>query len=256
MNIHGKVALVAGGTSGLGLATARALSDRGARVVVLGRRGELARQIASSLEDAIGVEADLADDESIAAAVAQTLDRFGALHININTAGIIDNVPIVSPDGAATPVAEFQRLVSTNLVGTWSVMSRAAAAMICNEPDEGGERGVIVNTSSDAAYDGTVGQTGYAGTKAGIIGLTLPASRDLGSHGIRVNAIVGGGFDTPILDFATPESLVEIVKEFPSPKRLGNPEEFAALALHLIENGYINSAALRIDAGYRIGYGN
>jgi hypothetical protein len=112
--------------------------------VVLGRRGELARQIASSLQDAVGVEADLADDESIAAAFAQTLDRFGALHININTAGIIDNVPIVSPDGAATPVAEFQRLVSTNLVGTWSVMSRAAAAMICNEPDEGGERGVIV----------------------------------------------------------------------------------------------------------------
>jgi 3-hydroxyacyl-CoA dehydrogenase/3-hydroxy-2-methylbutyryl-CoA dehydrogenase len=254
MDITGKVALVAGGTSGLGLATARALSDRGARVVVLGRRGELARQIASTLEDAIGVEADLADDESVSAAFTQTLDRFGSLHININTAGIIGNVPIVGPDGTATPVAEFQRLVTTNLVGTWSVMSRAAAAMVRNEPDAGGERGVIVNTSSDAAFDGGVGQTGYAGTKAGIIGLTLPASRDLGSHGIRVNTIVGGGFATPILDFATPESLEEVVKEFPSPKRLGHPDEFAAFALHLVENGYVNSAALRIDAGYRIAY--
>jgi 3-hydroxyacyl-CoA dehydrogenase/3-hydroxy-2-methylbutyryl-CoA dehydrogenase len=254
MDISGKIAVVAGGTSGLGLATVRALADRGAKVAVLGRRGQLAREIASSLDGAIGVEADIANDDSVAEAIRQVIERYGALHININTAGIIDNVPIIRADGTATPVAEFQRLVSTNLLGVWSMMSHAAAAMLRNEPDEDGERGVIVNTSSDAAYDGTAGQTGYAGTKAGIIGLTLPASRDLGTYGIRVNSIVGGGFDTPILDFATPESLAEIVTEFPSPKRLGRPEEFASFALHLVENGYVNSAALRIDAGYRIAY--
>jgi NAD(P)-dependent dehydrogenase (short-subunit alcohol dehydrogenase family) len=124
--------------------------------------------------------------------------------------------------------------------------------MLGNDLGVDGERGVIVNTSSDAAYDGNGGQTGYAGSKAGIVGLTLPASRDLAQHGIRVNTIVAGGFDTPILDFASPESLAEVVKEFPWPQRLGHPEEFAAFAAHLVENAYINAAALRIDAGYRI----
>lgn len=254
MDITGRVALIAGATSGLGLATARYFAERGAKVALLGRRGDLARRLAASLGgDAIGVEADIADVEAVRAAVTETIERFGALHININTAGIIADVPVIR-DGAATPLAEFERLVRTNLVGTFNVMSRSAAAMLANEPDEDGQRGVIVNTSSDAAYDGAGGHTGYAGTKAGIVGLTLPASRDLSRHGIRVNTIVGGGFDTPILDFATPESLAEVVKEFPGPQRLGRPEEFAAFAAHIVENAYVNAAALRIDAGYRIAF--
>jgi NAD(P)-dependent dehydrogenase (short-subunit alcohol dehydrogenase family) len=252
MEITGKVALVAGATSGLGLATAELLATRGAKVALLGRRGDLARKLAGSLDaEAIGVEADIADAQAVAAAIAETVGHFGALHININTAGIIADVPVIR-DGAATPLGEFERLVVTNLVGTFNVMTQSAAAMLANTPDEDGQRGVIVNTSSGAAYEGNGGHTGYAATKAGIVGMTLPASRNLTPHGIRVNTIVAGGFDTPILDFATPESLAEIVKEFAGPQRLGRPEEFARFAAHIVENNYLNAAALRLDAGYRI----
>jgi NAD(P)-dependent dehydrogenase (short-subunit alcohol dehydrogenase family) len=125
--------------------------------------------------------------------------------------------------------------------------------MLLNEPDEEGGRGVVINTSSDATYDGSGPQTGYAGTKAGIIGLTLPASRTVAGKGIRINTIVGGGFDTPILEgYSSPEAIAIFATQFPSPQRLGRPEEFARFAAHIAENGYINSAALRIDAGYRI----
>jgi 3-hydroxyacyl-CoA dehydrogenase/3-hydroxy-2-methylbutyryl-CoA dehydrogenase len=200
MNIPGKVALVAGATSRLSLATARELSGRGAKVAVLGRRGALARDIAASLQnEAIGIEADIADDAAVAAAVRATVERVGALHITVTTAGIIDSIPVIASDGSATPAGDLERMLKINLVGTFSVMTHSVSAMLRNDPDDDGERGVVITTSSDAAYDGSRGQTACSAIKAGIIALSLPASRDLAGTGIRVNSIVAGGFDTPIL---------------------------------------------------------
>ncbi|MFJ9760185.1 SDR family NAD(P)-dependent oxidoreductase [Streptomyces sp. NPDC101149] len=253
MDIKGKTALVAGGTSGLGLGVARDLAARGANVVVVGRRAELAARIAADLGNAIGVGADIADSTAVAAAIEAAVERFGGIHINVNTAGVIDTVRLVSESGEPTDVAAFTRVVDTNLVGTFNVMSQAAAVMLRNEPDADGERGVIVNTSSDAAYDGTTGMAGYSASKAALVGMTLPAAREFAGRGIRVNTIVAGGFDTPIFDgYTTGDAIAEQVALFVNPRRLGRPEEFAALAAHIVENGYFNAAAPRLDAGYRI----
>ncbi|MFJ9033224.1 SDR family NAD(P)-dependent oxidoreductase [Streptomyces sp. NPDC102274] len=251
MDIQGKTALVAGGTSGLGLGVVRDLAARGANVMVLGRRAELAAQIAADLGNAIGVGADIADSE--AAAIEAAVERFGGIHINVNTAGVIDTVRLVADNGEPTDVAAFIRVVDTNLVGTFNVMSQSAAVMLRNEPDADGERGVIVNTSSDAAYDGTTGMAWYSATKAALVGMTLPAAREFAGRGIRVNTIVAGGFDTPIFDgYTTDDAIAEQVTLFVNPRRLGRPEEFAAFAAHIVENGYFNAAAPRLDAGYRI----
>jgi NAD(P)-dependent dehydrogenase (short-subunit alcohol dehydrogenase family) len=174
MDIQGKTVLVAGATSGLGLAVARDFIKRGANVALVGRRAELAQEIAAELGGrAIGLAAG---------------ERFGTIDINVNTAGFIATVPLVTPEGKATQTSEFTRLMNTNVIGTFNVMSRAAAVMLTNSPSPDGERGVIINTSSDAAYDGTTGMVGYSATKAALVGMTLPAAREFAGRGIRVNA--------------------------------------------------------------------
>jgi 3-hydroxyacyl-CoA dehydrogenase/3-hydroxy-2-methylbutyryl-CoA dehydrogenase len=253
MDIKGKTVIVAGATSGLGLAVAHGFAERGANVVLVGRRGELAAQLASEIgEAALGVCADIADPEQVAAAIGSALDRFGRIDININTAGIQGFVPLVGADGAPTDVAEFTRMWTINVAGTFNMMSRAAAVMLTNEPDAEGERGVIVNTSSVAGEDGTTGMLGYAATKAALIGMTLPAAREFAGRGIRVNTIVAGGFDTPILDVTGRAAAADQIKFFANPRRLGKPEEFAAMCVHIAENGFYNAATPRLDAGYRV----
>ena len=253
MDIKGKTALIAGGTSGLGLAVARDLSARGANIVVVGRRAELATQVASELGNALGVGADIADSYAVAAVVEAAVARFGTIHINVNTAGIVAGLLLVAPDGSPGDAAELLRLMSTNVVGTFNVMSQAAAVMLTNQPDENGERGVVVNTSSAAAHDGSAGMVGYSATKAALVGMTLPAAREFAGRGIRVNTIVAGGFDTPILDnFISAEGIAEQTAIYLNPRRLGRPEEFAALVTHMIENEFFNAATPRLDAGYRI----
>jgi 3-hydroxyacyl-CoA dehydrogenase/3-hydroxy-2-methylbutyryl-CoA dehydrogenase len=254
MDINGKTVLIAGGTSGLGLGVARHFSARGANVVIVGRRASLATRLAAELGDtALGVGADIGDPEQVAAAVRAAVERFGTIHVNVNTAGVIDSVPLVTAGGQPTDTGAFTRLVTTNLVGTFTVMSHAAAVMLDNEPDDDGERGVIVNTSSSAAHDGTAGMAGYSATKAALVGLTLPAAREFAGRGIRVNTIVAGGFDTPIFDGYTDDAAIaEQVQQFLNPRRLGTPDEFAAFAAHMVENRYFNASSPRLDAGYRI----
>ncbi|MEO3813208.1 SDR family NAD(P)-dependent oxidoreductase [Sphaerisporangium sp. B11E5] len=246
--------LVAGGTSGLGLGVARHFSARGANVVIVGRRGRLAAQIASDLGDnALGVGADIADAEAVAAAVAATVDRFGTIDINVNTAGILIPTTLVTGTGEPTDSSELVRLVNTNLVGTFNVMTRAAAVMLGNPPGEDGERGVIINTSSIAAHDGTIGLVCYSATKGALEGMTLPAAREFAGRGIRVNTIAPGGFDTPMVhDYVQDGVMDEQFTQFVNPRRLGTPDEFAAFAAHIVENRYFNAANLRLDAGYRI----
>src|ERR1700747_650510 len=217
MDINGKTVVVAGATSGLGLGVAHCFADHGANVVLVGRRRELAEQLASEIGDrALGVGADIADAEQVAAAINCAVDRFGTIHINVNTAGIQGFVPLVGPNGP-TDVADFAQMWNINVVGTFNVMSQAAAVMLDNEPDEDGERGVIINTSSDAGEDGTTGMAGYAATKAALIGMTLPAAREFAGRGIRVNTIVAGGFDTPILDVTGREGAAGQLQVFANP---------------------------------------
>jgi 3-hydroxyacyl-CoA dehydrogenase / 3-hydroxy-2-methylbutyryl-CoA dehydrogenase len=253
MDIKGKTVLVAGATSGLGLGVVRWFARRGANVVLVGRRGDLAMQLAGEIGDtALGVGADIADAAQVAAAVSLAVDRFGTVDVNVNTAGIQGFVPLVGPDGVPTDVTEFTRIWTTNVVGTFNVMSRAAAVMLTNTPDEDGERGVIINTSSVAGEDGSAGMLGYAATKAALIGMTLPAAREFAGRGIRVNTIVAGGFDTPILDVTGREAAAGQIQYFANPRRLGTSEEFASLCAHIVENGFYNAATPRLDAGYRI----
>ncbi|MFJ1745641.1 SDR family NAD(P)-dependent oxidoreductase [Streptomyces sp. NPDC088116] len=254
MIIQGKTALIAGATSGLGLGVARHFAERGANVALLGRRRELAEKLAADIGgNAIGLGTDVADPDQVAAAVRATLDRFGRIDIDVNTAGYIDTIPLTTPDGKPTDPAAFTRMFATNVVGTFNVMSQAAAAMLDNEPDDDGERGVIINTSSAAAEGGTVGMVGYSATKAAIVGMTLPAAREFAGRGIRVNTIVAGGFDTPSAGDITDEAAVaQQLQHFAGPLRLGRPDEFAAFAAHLVENGYANASSPRLDAGYRL----
>jgi 3-hydroxyacyl-CoA dehydrogenase / 3-hydroxy-2-methylbutyryl-CoA dehydrogenase len=254
MNIQGKTAFIAGATSGLGLGAANHFAERGANVVLVGRRGELAENLAAELGDnALGLGADISDPDQVATAVAATLNRFGTIDVNINTAGYIAAVPLTTAEGTPTDPAQFRDMVTINLIGTFNVMSQTAAAMLNNEPDDDGERGVIINTSSAAAHDGTVGMVGYSATKAALVGMTLPAAREFAGRGIRVNTIVAGGFDTPIFDgFTDDAAIAQQVQHFAGPHRLGRPEEFASFAAHLVENGYFNASNPRLDAGYRI----
>ncbi|MDV6271550.1 SDR family NAD(P)-dependent oxidoreductase, partial [Rhodococcus globerulus] len=258
VHLIGKTVFIAGGTSGLGLACAQEFSARGAAIVVGGRRGDLAEKIAASLPNSVGVELDISDLESVESATAKAIERYGSIHVNVNTAGVNTDVPIVDHEGnASVRIPElreaFYAMVNTNLVSTFTMMSVAASAMLANEPDENGERGVIINTSSSAGMEGAAWMTGYAGTKAGIVGYTLPAARDVAGRGIRINTIIAGGFLTPMLGpRGSAEYLDAVSKEIPNPQRIGRPDEFAQLAIHITENTYMNAEAIRIDGGIRL----
>ncbi|WP_020135632.1 SDR family NAD(P)-dependent oxidoreductase [Streptomyces sp. 351MFTsu5.1] len=248
MDIAGKTAVVAGGTSGLGLAAAEALAAKGARVAILGRRVDAGRRIADRL-GGIAFEADTTDADAVGRAIAGTVERFGAVHINVNTAGIIEHVAVL-PDGRPADLVTFRRIVEVNLMGTFNVMRLAIHAMAQNDPEDG-ERGVVINTASVSAFDGVAGHAAYSASKAALVGMTLPVARDLSGRGIRVNTIAPGAFDTPINDFLPPGYMEQVERRIPNPSRSGRPEEFAALACHLVENAYINAATIRQDGGLR-----
>jgi len=252
MQVSGKTFLITGGGSGLGEGTARMLAGAGASVVVADINEEKGKGVAEALgERARFVATDVTNEEHVKRAIQAATETFGGLHGAISCAGVGAAIRTVSKMGPH-PLDAFQTVLHINLTGTFNVLRLAAHAMMQNEPGETGERGVIVNTASAAAYDGQIGQCAYAASKAGIVGLTLPAARDLARHAIRVVTIAPGLFDTPLLA-ALPERRRQALAEaVPFPQRLGTPAEFAGLVQHIIENPMLNGETIRLDGALRM----
>jgi NAD(P)-dependent dehydrogenase (short-subunit alcohol dehydrogenase family) len=249
MELHGSTAVVTGAASGLGAATARALAAAGATVTILDLQEDEGRAVA----DEIGGSFVLTDVTSVSD-VARAVSYAGRpLRVAVNCAGVGTPGRVIDRDGSPGSIEAFRSVINVNLIGTFNVLAHAAASMAENDPMEYGERGVIVNTASVAAYEGQVGQAAYAASKAGIVGLTLPAARDLSSVGIRVNTIAPGIIDTPLLAGLTEEFRISLAKSVPFPKRLGLPADYASLVLEVVRNGYLNGETIRMDGALRMG---
>ena len=247
MNLQGKIALVSGGASGLGAACVRMVAEAGARAVIL----DLNETGAMALCDEVGCAEFYRTDVGDAEAVERAVSDMGPVHITINCAGIAPAQRTVGKEGPAS-LQLFERVIRVNLIGTFNVSRLAAAAMSRNEPDEGGERGVIINTASVAAFEGQIGQTAYSASKGGIVGMTLPMARDLSKLGIRVVTIAPGIFETPMMAGMAEETRKSLGAQVPFPPRLGQPAEYAALARHIIENRMLNGEVIRLDGAIRM----
>jgi NAD(P)-dependent dehydrogenase (short-subunit alcohol dehydrogenase family) len=245
MQVQGHTFLVTGGGSGLGAAVTRMLSEAGANVVISDLKGEAAG------ENTRFVETDVTDEQSVAGAVEAALDGFGGLHGAINCAGIAIAEKTLGREGPHA-LGSFSKVIQVNLIGTFNVIRLAAEAMQKNEPLESGERGVIINTASVAAFDGQMGQVAYSASKGGVVSMTLPVARDLARSGIRVMTIAPGIFDTSMLAGLPEEARESLGKQVPFPARLGRPEEYAALARHIIENEMLNGEVIRLDGAIRM----
>ena len=253
MKIESKIALIGGGASGLGAACAEMIGEAGGYVAIVDLDAARGAALAAKLSnDALFVHTDVTQAGPAEAAVAAAIGRFGRIDIAINCAGIAPPRRMIGKDGAAMSLEDFARVIQVNLIGTFNMARLAAAAMATNSPDEHGERGVIINTASIAAYEGQIGQVAYAASKAGIAGMTLPMARDLARHAIRVMTIAPGIFDTPLLAGLPEEARISLAAGVPFPQALGQPAQFAALARHMIENSYLNGEVIRLDAALRM----
>lgn len=251
MQIQGQAALVTGGASGLGEATARALAAQGAKVAVLDRNAELAERVAADI-GGVACPCDITDAASVQAAIDKATAAHGPARILMNVAGIGSAKRVVQRDGSAAPLEDFVRVVNINLIGTYNVSRLFAAA--CSKLDvlDNGERGVMMFTASVAAFDGQVGQQAYSASKAGLAGMTLPMARDLAQHAIRVCTVAPGLFATPLMK-ELPEAVQQsLAASIPFPPRLGKPEEFAELACHIVTNGHLNGEVIRLDGALRM----
>lgn len=252
MKIENGVFVVTGGGSGLGAATARMLVEAGARVILADVNKEAGEAVAAELGSAAAfISTDVTDEASAKAAVDHAVFRFGSLNGLINCAGVAPAEKVVGRE-APHRLESFARTVSINLIGSFNMMRLAADVMSKAAPDDGGERGVIVSTASVAAFDGQVGQAGYAASKAGVVGLTLPVARELARYGIRVMTIAPGIMETPMLMGMPQEVQDSLGKTVPFPSRMGKPAEFAALVRHIIENAYLNGEVIRLDGAIRM----
>jgi NAD(P)-dependent dehydrogenase (short-subunit alcohol dehydrogenase family) len=252
MQIESSIFVVSGGASGLGAGVVKALIGRGARVVI----ADLNRAAGQALAAEFGAparfaETNVADEQSARAAVALATAEFGAVHGLINCAGIVHGEKIVGKEGVHSLEA-FRRVIEINLVGTFNMTRLAAEAMMGNQPNAGGERGVIINTASVAAFEGQLGQAAYAASKGGIVAMTLPIARELSRAGVRVMTVAPGIMETPMLLGMAPEVQDALGKMVPFPPRLGKPSEFAALVLHIIDNAYLNGEVIRLDGAIRM----
>ncbi|MCA0146239.1 SDR family NAD(P)-dependent oxidoreductase [Blastococcus sp. LR1] len=246
-------AVVSGGASGLGEATTRALAARGAAVTILDLNEERGQALATELGGhTTFVRTDVTDEASVQAAVADATGKDRPLRIAISCAGIGAGQRTVGRNGEPHDLGAFMKVLSVNLVGTFNVLRFASAAIAQTEPDEEGERGVVVNTASIAAFDGQIGQLAYSASKGGVVGMTLPAARDLSSVGVRVCTIAPGLVDTPLLGSLPEEARAALSAGIPFPKRLGRPSDFAHLALSIVENGYLNGEVIRMDGALRM----
>ena len=251
MQIQGQSALVTGGASGLGEATARELARLGAKVAVLDRNVEHGRRVAGEI-GGIALGCDITDTGSVEIALAEAEAAHGPARILMNVAGIGSAKRIVGKDGSAAPLEDFVRVINVNLVGTYNISRLFAARCAKLAPLEDGERGVMMFTASVAAFDGQVGQQAYSASKGGLVGMTLPMARDLAQHGIRVCTVAPGIFATPLL-LELPEPVQSsLAAAIPFPPRLGKPSEFAELACHIVTNGHLNGEVIRLDGALRM----
>jgi NAD(P)-dependent dehydrogenase (short-subunit alcohol dehydrogenase family) len=250
MHPSGYAALVTGGGSGLGRATAAKLAALGAKVAILDINVEAAKEVAAKI-GGIAIACDVADADATAAAIAQARDRFGPARILINCAGIAPARRVVGRDGPM-PLEDFVRVINVNLVGTFNAIRLAAHAMSTLDPLDDGERGVIVSTASVAAYDGQIGQAAYSASKGGVVSMMLPIARELSQFGIRLCAIAPGIFNTPMVSGMSEEVQQSLAASIPFPRALGRPEQYADLALHIIENRYLNGEVIRLDGAVRL----
>ncbi len=252
MRIAGATTVITGGASGLGRATAERLRAAGGNVALLDLARSQGVEVAASLgAGALFTPCDVTSADDVTAALATAVERFGAVHVLVNCAGIGSAEKTFGRRGPAD-LAAFTRVIQVNLIGTFNCIRLAAVHMAENAPDSGGERGVIVNTASVAAFDGQIGQAAYAASKGGIAGMTLPIARDLAELGIRVCTIAPGLFDTPLLAGLPEPVRASLGKQAPFPPRLGRPEEYAALAAHIIENAMLNGETIRLDGAIRM----
>jgi len=250
MDIKGQTAIITGGASGLGAATAEAFAKAGAKVALLDINVGGAEQVASRL-DGIAVKCDVTDEQSAADALAEVHKKYGVGRVLVNCAGIGPPKRIVGRDGPM-PLADYKKVIEINLIGTFNMMRLFAAPLSKAEPLADGERGVIISTASVAAFEGQIGQAAYASSKGGVAALTMPASREFAQFGIRVMAIAPGIFTTPMLSSLPEEAQKSLGASVPFPPRLGRPEEYADLALFIVRNGYMNGEVIRIDGALRM----
>jgi NAD(P)-dependent dehydrogenase (short-subunit alcohol dehydrogenase family) len=252
MNIRNCKAMVTGGASGLGEACVRTLINGGGKAAILDLDSARGEKLAAELGDgAIFLKTDITSEEDVQSAIGKALDSFGEINAVINCAGVGDPGKMLSKKGPL-PLAVFNRMIQINLVGTFNVSRLAVAQMVNNKPNDDGEKGVIINTASVAAFDGQIGQPAYAASKAGVVGMTLPLARECSEYGIRVMTIAPGLFSTPMLNVLPEAARDALGKMIPFPSRLGRPEEYASLAVHIIENPMLNGEVIRLDGAMRM----
>jgi len=256
MKIEGTAAIVTGGASGLGEATARALAERGARVAVFDRDVERGERVASEI-GGVFCEVDVTSDEKVAAAFDKARAAHGQERILVNCAGVANAVKTVGKDKATGelkryPMHQFELAIAINLVGTFRCISHSAYGMVSADALDDNERGVIINTASVAAEDGQIGQAAYSASKGGVLAMALPIARDLMNDGVRVNTILPGIFTTPMMAMMPPQVQEALAAQVPFPKRLGKADEYARLAIFIVENSYLNAESIRLDGGIRM----
>ncbi len=252
MEIKDSVAVVTGGASGRGEATVRNFVEGGGKVSILDLQEEKGRALAAQLGDnAIFCSTNVTDEQSVQSAIDKTVEAFGGIHVAVNCAGVGDAAKVLGK-GGPMPMDQFNRVIQINLIGTMMVIRLAAEKMVANAPNEEGEKGVVINTASAAAFDGQIGQPAYSASKAAVVGMTLPIAREFAAYGLRILTIAPGLFETPLL-MALPEKVrVALGKMVPFPNRLGKPSEFALLARQIVENPMLNGETIRLDGAIRM----
>ncbi len=252
MQLQDKIAIVTGGASGLGLATVKTYLTRGAKVAIFDLNVDVGQAVATELgANALFCKVNVSDEASVQAALAEVVAKWGGVHVAVNCAGIGSAVRTVGKNGPM-PLEQFNKVITVNLIGTFNITRLAAAEMAKNEPSADGERGVVINTASVAAFDGQIGQVAYSASKGGVVGMTLPLARDLASIGVRVNTIAPGIFNTPLMNAAPDAVKMPLIEMTQFPKRLGHPEEYGQLAAHIVENSFLNGETIRIDGAIRM----
>lgn len=252
MDIKDKVAIVTGGASGLGEATVRFLLEKGAKAAILDFAEDRGKQVAADLgSGVIFCKTDVTDETSVRTAVNKTMEAFGGIHVAVNCAGVATPGKVLGKEGPL-PIAQFNQVIQINVVGTMNVIRLAAEQMVKNEPNADGEKGVLINVASIAAFEGQYGQAAYAASKAAVAGMALPIARELGGLGIRVMTIAPGIFETPMLSGLAAKVQESLGKMALFPQRLGRPVEFAMLVGHIIENSMLNAEVIRLDGGLRM----